>query len=240
MQIAFIIIGAVVFLCFFAAVFDGVLNFGNTVGMALGTVYIVMGLLINRLDFANQKLIVIIAVCLLFLLVLKMYEIYKVGKTTADSEDVVIVLGCRVKGDKPSLALIKRTDAAYRFLLNNPEAVAILSGGQGKDEKLSEALCMQKLLYDRGILKDRLILEDKSTSTDENIRFSLEIIEQLGMKKEAAIATSEYHQKRAAAICKRYGIKSSAVSSKTKLTLLPTFLLREMLGEIKEKLVRHS
>lgn len=238
MQIAFIITGAVVFLCFFIAVFDGVLNFGNIVGMVFGGGYIAVGFLLNRFDSTNQKLIAISAVCLLLLIILKMYEIYRAGKTTADSEEVVIVLGCRIKGDKPSLALVKRTDAAYRFLLNNPTSVAILSGGQGKDEKLSEALCMQKLLYDRGILKDRLILEDKSTSTDENIRFSLEIMEQLDIKKEAAIATSEYHQKRAAAICKRYGIKSSAVSSKTKLTLLPTFLLREMLGEIKEKL-RH-
>lgn len=238
MQIAFIIIGIIIFLCFFVAVFDGVLNFGNAVGMALGGGYIAFGLLMNRLDSTNQKLVAVSAVCLLLLILYKMYEIYKAGITTADSEQVVIVLGCRVKGDRPSLALVKRTDAAYRFLLNNPESVAILSGGQGRDENLSEALCMQKLLYDRGILKERLILEDRSTTTDENIRFSLEIMAQLGMKKEAAIATSEYHQKRAAAICKKYGLKSSAVSSHTKLTLLPTFLLREMFGEVKEKLIK--
>lgn len=238
MQIAFIIIGAIVFLCFFIALFDGVLNFGNTVGMALGAGYIVLGLLINRLDSVNQKLVALSAVCLLLLIAFKMYEIYKAGKTTADREQVVIVLGCRVKGDVPSLALVKRTDAAYRFLLNNPDSVAILSGGQGRDENLSEALSMQKLLYDRGIIKDRLILEDKSTTTDENIRFSLEIMAQLGMKKEAAIATSEYHQKRAAAICKKYGLKSNAVSSHTKLTLLPTFLMREIFGEVKEKIVK--
>lgn len=238
MQIAFIIIGAIVFLCFFIALFDGVLNFGNTVGMALGAGYIVLGLLINRLDSVNQKLVALSAVCLLLLIVFKMYEIYKAGKTTADREQVVIVLGCRVKGDVPSLALVKRADAAYRFLLNNPDSVAILSGGQGRDENLSEALSMQKLLYDRGIIKDRLILEDKSTTTDENIRFSLEIMAQLGMKKEAAIATSEYHQKRAAAICKKYGLRSSAVSSHTKLTLLPTFLMREIFGEVKEKIVK--
>lgn len=238
MQIIFIIIGVIVFLCFFTAVFDGVLNFGNAAGMLLGGGYIVLGVFINRLDSINRTLVSVSAACLLLLILFKMYEIYEAGKTTADSEQVVIVLGCRVKRDKPSLALIKRTDAAYRFLLNNPESVAILSGGQGRDENLSEALCMQKLLYDRGIRRNRLILEEKSTSTDENIRFSLEIMAQLGMKKEAAIATSEYHQKRAAAICKKYGLKSSAISSHTKLTLLPTFLLREMFGEIKEKILQ--
>lgn len=238
MQLMFVIIGALVFIAFAVAIFDGVLNFGNIAGMALGGIYIALGLLINRLDTSNQKLISISAICILLLIVLKMAEIYFAGRTTADREQTVIVLGCRVKGDEPSLALVKRVDAAYRFLLNNPNSVAILSGGQGRDENLSEALCMQKLLYDRGILKDRLILEDKSTSTDENIRFSLELMAQFGMKKEAAIATSEYHQKRAKLICNRYGLSSTAVSSRTKLTLLPTFLLREVFAEIKERFVK--
>lgn len=236
MQIAFIVIGALLFLIFAASLFHGVLNFGNVAGMALGGIYIALGLLINRLDKSNQIIVSVIAVCVLLLIILKMRDIYAAGKTTAGREQVVIVLGCRVKGDEPSLALLKRVDAAYSFLLNNPDSVAILSGGQGKDENLSEALCMQKLLYDRGIMKDRLILEDRSTTTDENIRFSLEIMAQLGIKKEAAIATSEYHQKRAGMICKRYGLSVTAVSSRTKLVLLPTFLLRELFAIIKEKI----
>ena len=239
MHIAFFVTGALIFLIFAAALFHRVLNFGNIAGMALGGIYIALGLLINRLDGVKQKLagiIVVIAICVLILIILKMRDIYLAGKKTAGSEQVVIVLGCRVKGDEPSLALLKRVDAAYRFLLNNPNSVAILSGGQGRDENLSEALCMQQLLYDRGIAKNRLILEDRSTSTDENIRFSLEIMAQLGMKNEAAIATSEYHQKRASLICKRYGLSVSAVSSRTKAILLPTFLLRELFAIVNEKI----
>ncbi|MCH5320667.1 MAG: YdcF family protein, partial [Eubacterium sp.] len=143
MQIAFIVIGALIFLAFAVALFHGVLNFGNIAGMAIGGIYAVLGLLINRLDKSNQMLVAVVAVCVLLLIILKMRDIYSAGRTTADREQVVIVLGCRVKGDEPSLALLKRVDAAYRFLLNNPNSVAILSGGQGRDENLSEALCMQ-------------------------------------------------------------------------------------------------
>ena len=238
MQIALIIIGAVVFLLFAIAVFDRVLNFGNIAGMLFGIAYIVIGSVINRTDSANQKYIFIIALCVLLLTILKMREIYAAGKTKISAQKVIIVLGCRVRGDEPSLSLIKRVDAAYKFLLFNPESVAILSGGQGKDENISEAQCMQQLLYARGISKNRLILEERSTSTDENIRFSLQIIETLDLDRNVAIATSEYHQKRAANICKKYGLNSTPVSSKTKRTLLPTFLLRELFAEIKEKL-RH-
>lgn len=237
MQIALIIIGAVVFLLFAIAVFDRVLNFGNIAGMLFGIAYIVIGLLMNRTDSSNQKYIYIIALCVLLLTILKMREIYAAGKTKISAQKVIIVLGCRVRGDEPSLSLIKRVDAAYKFLLFNLESVAILSGGQGKDENISEAQCMQQLLYARGISKDRLILEDRSTSTDENIRFSLQIIETLDLDRNVAIATSEYHQKRAANICKKYGLNSTPVSSKTKWTLLPTFLFRELFAEIKEKLL---
>lgn len=237
MQIALIIIGAAVFLLFAIAVFDRVLNFGNIAGMLFGIAYIVIGLLMNRTDSSNQKYIFIIALCVLLLTILKMREIYAAGKTKISSQKVIIVLGCRVRGDEPSLSLIKRVDAAYKFLLFNPESVAILSGGQGKDENISEAQCMQQFLYTRGISKDRLILEDRSTSTDENIRFSLQIIETLDLDRNVAIATSEYHQKRAANICEKYGLNGTPVSSKTKWTLLPTFLLRELFAEIKEKLL---
>ena len=240
MQIIFVIIGVLIFISFAGAVFYGVLNFGNIAGMAFGALYVLFGLLINRLDTPNQILSAVIALCIFLLVVLKMRDIYVAGKTTADRGQVIIVLGCRVRGNEPSAELIKRADAAYKFLLLNPDSVAILSGGQGKDENISEALCLQQLLLDRGIMKDRLILEDKSSSTEENIKNSLEIMAQLGMKKEAAVATSMYHQKRAQIICKRYELSVKAVSSKTRTALLPTFLMREIFALAKEQIFRKT
>lgn len=238
MQVILIIIGVLIFVSFAVAVFDGVLNFGNIAGMLFAIAYILLGLLFNRIDTSNQKYIFIIALCILLLIILKMREIYAAGRTKISDQKVIIVLGCRVRGDEPSGSLVKRVDAAYKFLLFNPDSVAILSGGQGKDENISEAECMRKLLYDRGIMQDRLILEDKSTSTDENIRFSVEIIEKLGLSRNVAIATSEYHQQRASRICKKYGLCSNPVSSKTKWTLLPTFLFREFFAEIKSIILK--
>jgi uncharacterized SAM-binding protein YcdF (DUF218 family) len=167
-----------------------------------------------------------------------MLVIYIHGKTNATSQNVIIVLGCSVKGDVPSLSLIKRVDTAYDFLMKNQSSVAVLSGGQGKDEYISEAVCMKNLLLEKGISENRLILEDKSTTTDENIAFSLKLMNDRGLPKQVAVASSEYHQLRAKMICKRYGLVAFSQSSKTKTTILPTFLLREIFAILKEKL-RH-
>ncbi len=238
MQLTLIFTGVLIIAVFAAAIFDGVLNFGNIAGIVFGIAYIILGIWTEKLSASYQSLCVIAALFVLIVVILKLCAVYSEGKSNADKEKVLIVLGCRIKGDIPSRALVKRVDAAYIFLLNNPDCVAVLSGGQGSDENLSEARCMQQLLYEKGISKDRLILEDKSTTTDENIRFSLEIMAKLGFEKKAAVATSEYHQQRVSLICKKYGLKVSAVSSKTKITLLPTFLLREVFAQVKETIIK--
>ena len=89
-----------------------------------------------------------------------------------EKSDVAIVLGCVVNGDKPGIFLKGRINAAYKFLNENPNAIAILSGGQGNGENISEAKCMFNCLTEMGIDKSRLLIEDKSTSTRENFKYS--------------------------------------------------------------------
>jgi uncharacterized SAM-binding protein YcdF (DUF218 family) len=101
---------------------------------------------------------------------------------------------------------------------------------------MTEAQCLKNLLVGRGISQERLFLEEMSTSTRQNIAYSKKIIEQNGFPSDVAVATSEYHQLRAKLICKNYGLNAFAVSSKTKPILLPTFLLRELMALINEKL----
>lgn len=233
-KIFFITLGVLSFIIYFIPVFHRVLNAGNLAGMVIGAGITATGFLWNKIPESMYDRVEVIIFVLILAMIVSMDVVYNAGKTTATDEAVIIVLGCRVKGDAPSLALEGRVETAYRFLLSNPQAVAILSGGQGKDENISEAECMVRMLTARGIANERLIPEDKSTSTDENIRFSLEIIEKTGLSKRAAVATSEYHQKRAKMICERYGLTVSAQSSKTMPILLPTFLLREVAGIIKE------
>ena len=237
MTIALIIIGIIIITAFSVTVFEDVFNAGNIAGI-LGGIYItVLGLTYEKINQLLWWILLSAAVLGTVIIIALMSIIYLKGKTKAENENVIIVLGCRVKWNKPSLSLIKRVDAAYDFLIKNPKALAILSGGQGKDEALSEAECMKKLLLEKGIDKGRLILEDKSTTTDENIAFSLKLINALGADRNIAVATSEYHQLRAAMICRRYGLNAAPQSSKTKASILHVFLIREIFGIIKEFII---
>lgn len=234
MRLFLILLGAVIILIFAEPIFEDVLNFGTVVGIAGGLYPLILGFLWNKTgETLRLVLLCLYAVGFLILLAFMLVILCK-GKSRAKGQKAVIVLGCSVKGDKPSLSLIKRVDAAADFLKNNPKSIAVLSGGQGADELISEAECMKQLLTRQGIAENRLLLEDKSTTTDENIRFSKEILDSLQIS-DCAIATSEYHQLRAGMICRRYGITAHAQSSKTKLTILPTFLLREIFAITKEQ-----
>lgn len=149
----------------------------------------------------------------------------------------VIVLGCRVKDSGPSLMLEKRIEAAYEYLSCYPEAVCMASGGKGDDEPYSEAKAIADGLIARGIASDRIILEDRSANTFENIRNSRLIMEELGLPCEAVIVTSEFHQLRARLIAKKQGFTVYSKSSQTFLPLLPAYWIREWLGVTHEFLI---
>ena len=142
----------------------------------------------------------------------------------------LVVLGCRVYGERASLSMIERLEAAYEYLQENEDAVCILSGGRGSGENITEAECMYRYLVDKGIEPQRLYKEEESTSTRENLKFSLEMINELGVSSDIAIATSEYHQYRAGLIAEELGITATAVSGKTAWWLFPTYYIRELYG----------
>ncbi|MBR1736519.1 MAG: YdcF family protein, partial [Firmicutes bacterium] len=111
------------------------------------------------------------------------------------NEDAVIVLGCSVKGEKPSNFLIARTNAAYEYYKLNPSAVFVLSGGKGSQEDISEAEAMKRLLLDSGIPSDQLLLEDRSTTTRENFTYSKEILDKYFENKpySTVYVTNTFH-----------------------------------------------
>ena len=237
MKYILILAGILLLLTFLLPVLMQVFNLGNTAGAGIGTAYVILGVMWDTMknNLRISALCVLVLICLWLLW--QAFGVLKAGKSNAAGQKVLIVLGCRVKGTEPSLALLKRVDSAYFYLFGNPEAVAVLSGGQGSDEMISEAECMKRLLMGRGIAESRLFIEDKSTSTYENIRFSKKYLDELDVK-EAAVATSEYHQKRALLICQRFGIKAYSVSSQTSPLLLPTFVLREVLALAREAFLK--
>ena len=151
------------------------------------------------------------------------------GSPGADA-DYLVVLGAKVRQNGPSLSLRNRIDAAYDYLTAHPDAVAVLSGGQGADEPMSEAQCMAQVLTSMGIDPDRLWLEDQSTSTWENFNFSLALIqEKTGTSPEQiAVVTSEYHLFRAGLFAQRLGLEALGVPAPTTLPVLKVnYFIRE-------------
>lgn len=150
-----------------------------------------------------------------------------------EKSDVAIVLGCVVNGDKPGIFLRGRINAAYKYLSENPNAIAVLSGGQGNGENISEAQCMLNSLKQKGIDEKRLLIEDKSTSTRENFEFSKKVLEENGIKsKEITIITNDFHEDRASKFAKENGFKALRYPSKTPWNGYMPFATREIFAII--------
>ena len=147
--------------------------------------------------------------------------------------EYIVVLGAGVNGTVPSLSLWERICAARDYLTAHPDAVAVLSGGQGGGEWITEASCMYRELTDMGIDPSRLLLEERSTSTIENLQFSLDIVEAATGKRPTAIGivSSEYHLFRAKLFAKELGLESVGVPAKTSwITLRLNYYLREIVA----------
>lgn len=138
----------------------------------------------------------------------------------------VIVLGCQVRGEEPSLMLAKRLDAALEVLNKYPNALCVVSGGQGSGEDISEAEAMRRYLAERGVSAERIISEDRSVDTRENIRYSAELLKERGIDR-AIIVTNEFHQYRADIYARRNGLTVGHHSGKTPLHNLLNYWVRE-------------
>ena len=149
---------------------------------------------------------------------------------TASDFTYLVVLGAKINGTSPSLSLSDRLDAAYDYLITHPNVIAVLSGGQGPDEEISEAQCMFHELTRRGIPAERLWLEEQATSTWENLQFSLGMIqEKTGELPETiGLLSSEYHLYRAGLFADAFGIKASLIPAHTSWpTIRLNYFIRE-------------
>lgn len=150
-----------------------------------------------------------------------------------EKNSTVVVLGAKVNPNGPSVALWGRIKGAENYLNNNPDAVAVVTGGQGYDEPMSEAQCMYDTLIESGIEESRIYIEDKATDTYENIKFSCDIIKENKLDDNLAIATDSYHQLRARIIALKQGVNTEigAVNAKNDsiigAAIYPTYFVRE-------------
>ena len=162
----------------------------------------------------RRVVMILVGIGLLYFLAVEI-PIIKNSFTDKDpGRKYLIVLGAAVHGDTPSLAMQHRLEGALDYMEEYPDSIAVLSGGKGEGENISEAQCMYDWLLAKQISEDRLIMEDKSTTTAENLRFSFRIIEKLGDNPDGNIAlvSSSYHLYRAKSMAKLLGADAVGVA----------------------------
>ena len=139
-----------------------------------------------------------------------------------ENADYLIILGARVKGSVPSLSLQYRIDKAAEYLTANKHTLVIVSGGKGPREDISEAKAMQQGLIAQGIEEARIMMEDKSTTTYENIVFSKELIPDTAVL--GLVVSNDFHIYRADEIAKKEGLDLKGIPAKTpKVSLLKSY-----------------
>lgn len=145
--------------------------------------------------------------------------------------DYIIVLGAQVHESGPSVVLRYRLDEAIKYLDNNPNTKCIVSGGKGNNEPYAEAVGMSKYLREHGIEGDRIIIEDKSLTTKQNIINSMKLMEQ---DAKVGIVTNDFHVFRAVQTAKKQGINNvCGIAAGSTRLYLPNNMLREFFGVLK-------
>lgn len=149
--------------------------------------------------------------------------------------DYIIVLGAQMKPAGPSAVLKFRLEAAYDYLIENENTLCIVSGGQGSNEPCSEAEGMYRYLTQQGIAPERIIMEDKSTDTSENIAYSMDLI---GRKDvSVGIVTNNFHVFRGVHIAKAMGLKEvCGISARSNVYFQLNNMVREFFGIMKDLL----
>ena len=151
-----------------------------------------------------------------------------------DDKDALIVLGAGLRGDTVSKTLACRLNAAVWYYNENSDTVIVVSGGQGSDEPVSEAFAMRQYLILRGVSENSILLEDKSTSTAENFKFSKAMLDDYfnGGEYTSAYVTNSFHCLRAGKYAKMAGLEADFLPAWTPAPLLPAYCARDFLGNL--------
>ena len=179
----------------------------------------------------------ICTVCLVIgLLVVAVTEVFILKASLGDPKEQVqymVVLGAKVRESGPSVSLWDRIHGAADYLEAHPDTIAIVSGGQGPDEPMTEAKAMYDELIALGIHPDRVWMEEKATSTWENLNFTLDLIEEKTGERptKLGILSSEYHLFRAKLFAKECGVEAVGIPARTtRLSQRINHFMREVAG----------
>lgn len=158
------------------------------------------------------------------------------------NEQAIIVLGAGLKGDTISNVLCRRLDAALEFAGAHPELPVVVTGGQGPGENRPEAHAMREYLLQHGLEPSRVLAEDRSTSTQENLRFALQVLAENGYHdvRRVAVVTNRFHCYRARLIAGRQGLEAATVPASLRWDNIPSCYVREVLAVLFYWIIRRS
>ena len=211
-------------------------NIGVPICIVLGFGFLLFGIFYSKLCkslriIGNLLIATYLALCISLFL-------YGVYDTTTENEDFVVVLGCGLNGETVTANLAYRLDEALKYSEKNQDVTAIVSGGQGKNEDISEAEAMEKYIVLQRGNSLRIIRESKSASTQENLQFSKEIMDGEKSEYSVCIVTNNYHILRAKIIAKSLGLNATHIGAKTDYRTVPVCYTREMIAIISLLLMR--
>ncbi|GHV08530.1 hypothetical protein FACS189485_20120 [Spirochaetia bacterium] len=236
-----LIMGILSLLYFFMITyFIGYLNVYNLIWIFIGSFFIafykfkikIMGLYKKLPKIVKLFFVTIMVLFLLSFLIIEGLVINNAKNKNSKDAYYLIILGAGLNGSSPSLTLLQRINVAVNYLKKNINSNVVVSGGQGFHEIVTEAKVMATLLENNGIEKNRIIVEDVSTNTYENLIFSGNLI---NINKKIVIVSSGFHLFRAKSIARKIGYKDiGGIGSKTPPLLLLNYYVREYFAVIKE------
>jgi uncharacterized SAM-binding protein YcdF (DUF218 family) len=192
---------------------------------------LVYGMSWGKLKKTKRVHVMVAAVCLALVVFSGFLSVYGRNDSVQYNEDAVIILGAGIRGEDPGRALTYRLDEAVVYHLKNQAAECIVSGGQGPQEAISEALAMERYLISKGIPAAQIIREELSTSTYENFLFSHVILEEkFPQGFSAAFITNYFHVYRAERIAEYAGLSASHMGAGISWYSVPVNYLREMMA----------
>ncbi|MBO5386638.1 MAG: YdcF family protein [Lachnospiraceae bacterium] len=241
LKILFIILGLFILVIGLYASTVCNMNAGLIVNIMLGMVTLAYGLFYKVLVKKLPRWLIGIYYLGMTLIAIVIPVLFISGGTdnVTYKEDAIIVLGAAVRGERISGALQKRLDVAIEYYQENPDVVIVVTGGQGPQEDITEALAMERYLIANGIPQKNIIKEEKATSTYENFKYSKELLNdyftELGVTEyKLAYVTDDYHIYRAGQLAKIAGLgdMTHCHSNTHKSIILPSGL-RECMAIVK-------
>ena len=141
--------------------------------------------------------------------------------------DYVVVLGAGLIGDKVTPLLASRIEKGIAIYQKHPGSKLIMSGGQGPDELMAEGQAMANYAFEQGIPVEDIVIENQSTNTEENLKFSYALMKP---GSRFALVTNYYHVFRALLLARKLKIKYIGYGARTKFYFSLNAFIREFVG----------